>query len=216
MRAEQQRATWFWCKRLKQGLVVLAIIAAIVLLTARFWLAPVGAFLIVGDPLVHADAIVPLAGERLRVSYAARLLQEGSAGSFVITDMWFRQRSATHTYAELIKQQAGREGVLRSSMIVAPGVVANTYAEALALRTLCQRQRWRSLVVVTSPPHTRRARLILREVFAGTGITVAVVPVAPHWYRPDTWWRSWLGWQATLSEYLKLGLYFAGYHRLVA
>lgn len=200
----------------RRTLAVLAVTGAIALLTARLWLAPVGAFLIVGDPLVRADAIVPLAGERVRVSYAARLLEQGSAGSFVITDMWFRERSATYTYAELIRRQASREGVLRSSMIVAPGVVASTAAEALALRSLCQRQRWRSLIVVTSPPHARRARLILREVFAGSGISVAVVPVAPHWYQPDTWWRSWLGWQATLSEYFKLGLYLVGYHRLAA
>lgn len=90
---------------------------------------------------MRADAIVPLAGERVRVSYAARLLEQGSAGSFVITDMWFRERSATYTYAELIRRQASREGVLRSSMIVAPGVVASTAAEALALRSLCQRQQ---------------------------------------------------------------------------
>lgn len=216
VRVRQQQTSRSWSKRPKQIVAALASIAAIMLLTARFWLPPVGAFLIVGDPLVHADAIAPLAGERLRVSYAARLLQEGRAGSFAITDMWFRERTPLYTYAELIKRQASREGVLRSSMVVAPGVVASTYAEALALRTLCQRQRWRSLIVVTSPPHTRRARLILREVFAGTGITVAVVPVTPHWYQPDTWWHSWLGWQATLSEYLKLGLYLVGYHRLVA
>jgi uncharacterized SAM-binding protein YcdF (DUF218 family) len=191
--------------------------AVLLILTGSrdLWLSSIGRYLIVGDPLEPADALVPLAGERLRVFYAADLFQKGYARWFVITDMWLDRPKPAVSYTDSVSAQAIERGVPTDRILVAPGQAASTYREALNLRWLAEQQDWHSLIVVTSPYHTRRARMIFGEVFGDTNITVMIQPVHEHWYRAEDWWTSWMGWQVTVAEYLKLGLYLIGYHQLV-
>jgi uncharacterized SAM-binding protein YcdF (DUF218 family) len=198
--------------------VVPAVATALALLAISrdLWLSAVGDALINVDALRPADAIVPLAGERSRVSEAAQLFGDGYASWFVITEMWVADPNPAIGYVESVKGQAVRGGVPADRILIAPGTAASTYREALNLRRLAEQQRWRSLIVVTSPFHTGRARLILNEVFRRRRITLIVRPVRGHWYRPGRWWASADGREVTVWEYLKLALYLVGYHRLVA
>ena len=183
--------------------------------TGNLWLPLVGALLVVQDQIGHADAVVPLAGERVRVSYGAALYRQGYATWFAVTDMVVPEGPPPKPYADLVKDQAVEEGVPAGDILIAPGVAADTYTEALDLRRLSEEQGWRSLLVITSAYHTRRARLILADVFHGTGIAVSVRAVPNDWYTAPTWWKSPRGRLITGEEYLKLTLFFLGYHRLV-
>lgn len=193
-------------------------VAAVVLLalTHRFWLTLLAVFLVVADPLREADAIVPLAGERARVVEAARLFRDGYARWFVITDMHVEDPNPRITYTDSVIAQAEEEGLPRAAMVVAPGTATSTYEEALNLRRLAQARSLRSLIVVTSPYHTRRTRMIMQEVFRDTETEVVVHPVAGHWYRAEDWWTSREGREATVSEYVKMALYVLGYHEMVS
>lgn len=187
------------------------IIILILLLSLSSWIPYIGSFLIVSDPLQTADALVPLAGDRIRVIYGADLFKRGYAHWFVVTDMWIDATSPSLLYANSVRWQAEEQGVPNDRILVSPGMPKTTYAEALSLRQLAQEQGWKSLIIVTSPYHTRRSRMILRDVFLDTGITIIIQPVHTHWYQSDSWWKSQQGWSTTLTEYLKLGLYIAGY-----
>lgn len=194
-------------------LVVLASVLTLVALRDR-WLAQIGEFLIVADPVQPANAVVPLAGELSRVSDAAELLKRKQAHWFVITDMWVGDPNPTRRYAESVKEMAIERGVPPDQILIAPGVAATTYQEAVNLRQFAQDRHWSSIIVVTSPYHTRRARLILGHVFRDTPVVVAVRPVYDHWYRPEGWWLDEEGREVTLEEYLKLVLFLVGYHEL--
>ena len=87
----------------------------------------------------------------------------------------------------------------------------DTYEEAIAVQQLAQEQGWRSLIIVTDPHHTRRARMAFRDVFRDSGITVMVRPVNDSWYQADSWWQTRDGLRETWTEYLKLLLYVVGY-----
>jgi uncharacterized SAM-binding protein YcdF (DUF218 family) len=67
----------------------------------------------------------------------------------------------------------------------------------------------RSVLVVTSAYHSRRALRTLRQVFAGTGTTIGVHTVAAT---SNAWW--WLqpnGWRDVAGEYVKLSYYWFKY-----
>lgn len=186
------------------------LVICVLLISSRLWLTLIGAFLCAGDPLAPADALIPLAGDPSRVRYAASLFRQGYAPWYVVTDMWVGQPDPAIHYAAQMQEQAIRLGVTPDRLVVAPGMPGTTYAEALGLRQLAVERGWRSLLVVTSPSHTRRARIILRRAFAGTDVRVSVVPVAGHWYTADNWWTSPAGRYETALEYAKLAAYLLG------
>lgn len=167
--------------------------------------------LVIGESPRRAAAIVPLAGDRDRVVYGAELFNEGYAKWFVITNMKLELPGIDESYDELVLREAIRQGVPQDQILVSTEIVETTMAEARALRQLAEEQGWSSLLVVTSPYHTRRARHILRDAFAGSGITIRVGPVPGHWYEPQSWWQEADGLRLTWDEYVKYGLYLAGY-----
>jgi uncharacterized SAM-binding protein YcdF (DUF218 family) len=194
----------------------LVLAAGLVLVPSRaLWLPWIGRFLVSTDPQQEADAIVPLAGERSRVFEAAALFGEGYAGWFVITEMWVADPAPPAAYSESVKRQATSRGVPAGRILVAPGTAASTFEEARNLRRVMEDQRWHSLIVVTSPFHTRRSRMILDDVFRGSGIRLTITTVRGHRYSAGRWWTSEEGRQQTALEYLKLALHLLGYHRIV-
>ena len=71
----------------------------------------------------------------------------------------------------------------------------------------------RSMIVVTSPYHTRRARWILRRVFDGSGVAVKIDAALPDdkTPQPATWWLTGRGWHDVASEYAKFVFYALNY-----
>jgi len=182
------------------------------LLAGGFWLPAIGGFLIVADPLRPADAVVALSGGgRGRAVYAAQLFNQGYAGWFIATSMKLEVPGVRVSYGELVRQEAIWQGVPEEHILIAPGVAETTYHEAVAVRQLALERGLRSLIVVTDPYHTRRARMTFRDVFRGTDVAVIVRPVNAHWYKADSWWQSQNGLRETWTEYVKLALYGVGY-----
>lgn len=179
------------------------------LLTHRAWLPLIGQALIVSDPLTHADAVVPLAGDTERVLYSAALLHQGYAPRLALTSM--PPTDIEWTYARQARDLALRKGVQPDQIIEVPGLNTSTYSEAQTIRQFAEQHGWRTLLVVTSPFHTRRARIILRDVFRDSGVDVRVRPVEDAWYKPERWWRRPMGRRMTILEYLKLLLFWIGY-----
>ncbi len=197
------------------GLAGVALLV-VAFLARQWWLPPLGRFLVVSDPLpaagAPADAVVPLGGGRAaRVVQAASLLRHGYATWLVTADDELDLPGIRRSLGELVRQEAEWQGVPAERVLVLPGFVETTYEEALALRAFSQEQGWNSLLVVTDGFHTRRARLTFRDVFRGTGITVAVRPVEDGEYDPEAWWQSTDDLRDTWTEYAKLALHLVGY-----
>lgn len=184
----------------------------LILILSPVWLPGVGRFLVVSDPLHTADALVVLAGdENERIAYGARLFREGYAEWFVLTDMRVDRSKEQGTYGMVVKRKAMRQGVPEEHILIADRAVATTYEEATRIHSLTALHGFRSLIVVTSPYHARRARWILNEVFDGSGVTVIVRPVDNHSFRPDVWWQSAENRTFTATEYVKMMAHLAGF-----
>jgi uncharacterized SAM-binding protein YcdF (DUF218 family) len=164
-----------------------------------------------------ADALVVLAGSATyveRARRAAELFGEGCAPLVVLTNDgqrggWDAVNERNPLFVERTFEELRLAGVPASSVEVVPGESAGTFEEARALREFAAARGLRSLLVVTSGYHSRRARWTLRKVFEGSGVEVGVEAVEPGQQTPRAalWWLSPLGWKLVPGEYLKMIYY---------
>jgi uncharacterized SAM-binding protein YcdF (DUF218 family) len=175
-----------------------------------------GRFLVVQDPLPpRADAIVVLAGSIPdRALEAAALYHAGVASRVVVTRERRRPAEAAlrREGVELPESDAqlvftlGRLGIPREAIVVLRRRAVSTETEARTVaRWVCGR-RLRSIVVVTSKSHTRRARLIFRRTL-GPDVAVAVRPSRWDTFSPRRWWYVRRNMKLVLSEWEKLAQY---------
>lgn len=176
-----------------------------------FWLPSAGAFLIVQDPLVRADAIVPLAGGPHRVTRAAQLFRAGYATWFVASDPDPDQFALGRLTSRQIINEARARGIPASHMYLTAVPVTSTYTEARAVRDLAEAEGWQSLIIVTTPEHTRRTHIIFRHVLRGSGIALSVQPAINDDTLPGRWWQDHHQRHFVLQEYAKLFAFLMGY-----
>jgi len=190
---------------------------AVLLWPPLAWLAAEG--LVVDDGAsARADAVAVLSGSSAyveRARAAARLFREGRASLVILTDDggrggWSPAEQRNPSFVERAEAELLREGVPASAVERLPGPVSSTREEALLLREHAGRRRLRSLVVVTSPYHTRRARRAFTNAFERSGVEVAVAASERIETPPAaSWWLTAGGWRAVAGEYVKLAYYAA-------
>lgn len=188
----------------------LLLLVALLALATPLWLPAIGLALVVSDPLAPADAVAPLAGGTDRARYAIALQRSGAAPWLVASDIRLLGPLG-RLGSEQTRTIAAAAGLLPWHIYETDRVVRSTYQELLAIRALAERQGWRSLIIVTSPEHTRRTRIMANEAFRASGISVRVRPVEGHGYDPARWWRDERERTLTLTEYPKLLAFLLGY-----
>lgn len=195
---------------------------AVIFLLAWSLLAWVAArALVVRAELARADALVVLSGGSFyleRTRHAATLFTEGRAPKILLTDdgvqgPWSFEKERNPTYAEMEADELQRAGVPAESIEIVPQQISSTYDEALRLRDYAQAHGLRSVMVVTSPYHSRRALWVWQRVFRDSGILVGLDPATAGQQSPSpaTWWLHWRGWLSVALEYPKLIYYWLRY-----
>jgi len=101
-------------------------------------------------------------------------------------------------------------GIPRDAIVIPDRRHDSTAAEAITLRELAARHRWRRVLVVTSNYHLRRAAFAVRRELRGTGVEVTMRGSRYDPLRPERWWsrRAEIRWVA--SEVPKLAAYLFG------
>jgi uncharacterized SAM-binding protein YcdF (DUF218 family) len=179
-----------------------------VLVLGAFALAA-GRFLVVTDALPHADAIVVLGGDAPhRARHAVDLFNQGYA-PLVVFSGGTLQDVGLACSSSLLSLEAARELGLPGDAVLIAAEAQTTYDEAVNLRCLAQERGWRSLIVVTSPLHTRRAARTFRTLLPGVAVYVSAAP-DPR-YDPARWWETEDGLVAVFNETIKLAFYWARY-----
>lgn len=147
-----------------------------------------GTWLAVSTPVDDPDAIIVLAShEWERLPAAAELARRYPRALVVLPEpgtvndtTCFRCAERPWTLASL--------GVGAERIRTMPMRSGNTYEEALAAFDYCQATDVRSIVVVTSPYHARRALATFTHVF-GSAANIGLSPaVAQSGAVPDAWW----------------------------
>lgn len=173
--------------------------------------------LIVSAPLEHADVIVVLSGSSAfveRTQLAAQLYGAGQAEKIILTNDnrqggWLSVEQRNPYFYERARWELQRQGVPASQIEVIGPPVDGTWDEALALRNFAAASRIRSVLIVTSAYHSRRALWTFRHVLADSGVTIGLMACAPggETPRPGAWWLHLRGWRMVPAEYLKMIYY---------
>lgn len=169
----------------------------------------------------QVDSVAVLAGASAyeeRCAHAAEIWNEQRTARVVLTNDgvrsgWVSTEQRNPLFMERARQALERAGVPRQKIEELPQIVAGTYQEAVLLRNFATTRGVRSIIIVTSPYHTRRARWILRRVFDGSGVEVKVDAAVPHdgTPHPSTWWFYKRGWRDVVGEYVKFVFYALSY-----
>ena len=188
------------------------------LLVVWVFLAPLAAnHLSVAVELPHADAIAVLGGSGTyieRTRHAAQLFREGRAPKILLTNDgvrggWSRSQQRGVFFVERAQEELRSAGVPADKIEVIPEPTINTHDEALRLRQYATTHNLKSLLVVTSAYHSRRAWWTMRKVFDGSGVEIGIDPVPPGQQAPSakTWWLYPSGWLMVAGEYVKIVYY---------
>lgn len=194
-------------------------LAVAVLLLPFLWLLSwLGArWLIVSAPLDHADAIVVLSGSATlneRTRHAAQLYsQQRSPKILLTTDNrqggWSSKEQRNPYFHEIAITKLKSLGVPEASIEVVEPPVSSTWDEAELLADYCKTHNLRSLLIVTSSYHSRRALWTFRTLLRNSATVVGLdpVPTGIQTPAPATWWLHIRGWELIFVEYLKLIYY---------
>jgi uncharacterized SAM-binding protein YcdF (DUF218 family) len=144
---------------------------------------------VVEDPLEHADAIIVLSDDNYyadRAARAADLFRHNMAPVVVASGRKLRPYAGI---AELMEHDLIERGVPKDKIVRVSHSAENTREEAQGLLEPALEHKWRSVIVVTSNYHTRRARYIFVRVFP-TQIVVRVTGSPDGDFDPDHWWQN--------------------------
>lgn len=202
----------FW--RISKGLALFIVIWGIVA-----WL--LARTLIVNAGLDSADAIVVLSGSSAyieRTQKAAELYRQGRAPVVLLTNDqmrggWSSTLQRNPYFVERATDELINAGVPPDRIKIVPGLAASTRDEALLLRDYSIAQGLRSILLVTSAYHSRRALRTVRQSFSDTRTHVGIDPAPVGGNTPSTifWWLRVEGWRTVGSEYVKLIYYWVKY-----
>ena len=198
---------------------ILAITFLLLIAVGVYAFLHVGTFLAKEDPLTKGDAIFVLAGTQMTrplegadlylEGYAPRLVlsREVLEPAFAIVD---RRGAKMETVVERARDVLIRLGVPATAILLPDRLHDNTAAEAITLRGLAQANHWRTVIVVTSKFHLRRARFAMDRELSGTGVKVIMRGSRYDNARPQRWWRQRGDIRDIMSEVPKFTAYALG------
>jgi uncharacterized SAM-binding protein YcdF (DUF218 family) len=169
------------------SLLLLVLLCAVVYFARRPILRFTGEAWIVEDTLERADAIIVLSDDNFyadRATRAAEVYRQGMAPIVVASGRRLRPYAGI---AELMEHDLTERGVPKDKIVRVAHDADNTKDEAQALGQLVAQRKWRSVIVVTSNYHTRRARYVFTHMFPA-GVAVRVTGARDGDFDPERWW----------------------------
>ena len=199
------------------ALIALLVLAGLAVLAHRPVLRAVSQVLVVDDPRERADAIVVVAGATpAREEIAAELFRAGWAPRVLVSRQFVGDRVQRLLDMEIRRLDyqgesvaaLERYGVPREAIVTLDQPAEITETELRAVVAAARDRGWRRVILVTSPFHGRRVRLIWRR--EGGGAIEGRLATAPDECSVgDAWWHRRRCSEAVLHEYLGLFALYA-------
>jgi len=143
---------------------------------------------VVDAPAAHADAILLLGDDNFyadRATRAAELIRQGAAPVVVASGRRLRPSAGI---VELMQHDLIERGVPKEKILPLAQDADNTEEEAVTLSKFCVERHIRSVIVVTSNYHTRRARYVFEKTFPSS-ISISVASARDGDFDPEHWWE---------------------------
>jgi uncharacterized SAM-binding protein YcdF (DUF218 family) len=207
-------STWATHKPRRLGAWISAL--SLVFLALLLIFRNVGNWLVVEDPLQRAVAIAVLSGAMPgRALEAARVYKQGYANRIWLT----HSSEPGATMAKLAIPFVGEEhynrqiliheGVPEDAIEVLDPPIVNTADEMQTIGAALRKEKQRTVILLTSPVHTRRAKALWRKISSQDGVAL-LHAVSDDDYDPAHWWRTTHDALDVVREVLGLANVWAG------
>lgn len=203
--------------RLKWIFFILALLYVLISAYHGVILAGMGRYLVVAHPPEKSDLIVILGGGNVERGLAAAdaygrgLAPRVFVAGEVPPDGYdtLRRRGVSYPESrELMIRMLQELGVPESAILTSDTPSESTAMEAQLVRNLVEEESLRSLILVTSPTHARRAFLVFKKEMAGREVRILAIPSPYSNYDPEGWWKNRQQFRDVALEYQKLLYYF--------
>jgi len=184
------------------ALIALMVLTAFCIFTAYCSWPYLARFLLVDEDLKQSDVIVALGGGSERAVYAAELYQGGWAPGIIMT--------GCGSSANKMAQLASGKGVDPGDIFI-ESKAESTYENAVYSREIILMEGCRSAIIVTSPYHTRRTKLIFDRVFKDTGVKLLYSAAPGSGFNLDGRCYTPNDRRLVRREYMKLVYYWFRY-----
>src|SRR5690242_3514502 len=182
-------------QRNRRKFILAAIVCAVLVLGLVVFFG-VGRWLVVEDPIGRARAIAVLSGRMpLRALEAAKLYRQGYA-----PEVWLTRTSEPGESLKAMGISFEGEEIYSARVLIHEGVpaeaihvletpIVNTADEMRVISKALEREKDRSVILVTSKPHTRRVRLLWQKLAPGECRAI-VHAASDDPFDPRHWWRN--------------------------
>lgn len=190
-------------RRLRR-LALLTTVVAAGLAAVVVGLPALGLWLVVADPLAPSDAIFVVAGVPPVREVEAAALYHRKLAPVVGLSRARERNTLARALARLPPGQAVTSGVLLTLGVPDRAIlrlereVENSVEELRHIAEVSQARGYRRIILVSSPPHTRRIRMIWDA--GRSGITALVHPTPYETFDQTQWWRSRHGVETVVHE----------------
>jgi uncharacterized SAM-binding protein YcdF (DUF218 family) len=186
----------------------------LVLVVGLYWsrplyLAPLGQFLVTADPMEASDVILVLSGDNLqdeRLLHAIRLWRSGLAPTVLLSVVMADWQTVEDypPWRHVKKFQL----MPLDALVLAAHRADSTKEEAQFFRSYLPQHGYKTIILVTSNYHARRAKRVFEKELRDTGIRLRVSPVADYQFDPDTWWTHRRDSRTFFYEFSRTVWYF--------
>ena len=196
-------------RRRRPGIGLFAILALVVVIGVVVF-RNAGHWLVREDPLGKADVIVVLSGGLpFRAEGAAGIFKSGYAPAVWVSRPGGPQEELAALGIHFVGEEEYnreilvQEGVPNSAIRIFPDAIANTQDEVEEIARDARRDGMHSVIIVTSPQHTRRVKALWRKLVGDDPrLIVRAAPGDP--FDADHWWRNTQDVLAVVRESLGL------------
>jgi uncharacterized SAM-binding protein YcdF (DUF218 family) len=188
---------------LRRIVLVVVVLAAAVVAVA-IGLPALGTWLVVADPLVASDAIFVLEGRTPSREVEAAALYHRRLAPVVGLSRARDPLDVARALARLPPRQHIATGVLTNVGVPERAILRldrearNTAEELAVIRDAARASGFRRIIIVTSPSHTRRVRIIWDA--QRSDIQAVIHPSPFETFDARRWWRSRHGVEAMFHE----------------
>ena len=193
-------------KKIFIWLAIIFVLGVLAYFFSPYLLNKTAEYLIVRDNLAKADAIVVLGGDDNgeRVDEAVRLYKQGYAPHLIMSCGPLAWRL---TGAEWMKKQALYYGIPEKNILMEDRS-RSTLENAQFVLPILQANRIQSIILVTSPTHSRRAAWTFHRILGKDKIKIVSWPATKTSFTVKGWWTRHEDTQLVALEYISMVFYF--------
>jgi len=202
--------------RVKILLILLLIFLAVLVLSHEYLLRQIGQFLIAEQAPEKADVIVVLNGRDTERTLAAVDLYNEGYSKLIILAQGSKQPGCDEFFKRVRKDFDGKiffqkaieaMGIPKHSFKLIGDGVTNTYDEAKVTKQFLKGNSYKSILLVTSKWHSKRAYLTFKSALNKEGIKITIYPSKYDTFDPEAWWKNKNDAELVFHEYAGLIYY---------